>query len=150
MDKTQIEKALEPLLSTEGMELVDVRVGRHGKKSMLQFFLDKIEGGITLDDCERMSEKIGSVLDVSNLVDGAYVLEVSSPGMDRVLKKESHFLRFMGQRARIRLKLPLEGSRVYYGNITEFKDGCVVIADSMRTYRFPLSDIEEARLDPLC
>lgn len=149
MDAVQVEKAVEPLFAQEGVELVDMRMGRHGNKTLIQFFLDRIQGSVTLDDCEKMSEKIGAVLDCNNLVDGQYTLEVSSPGFDRVLKKDSHFLRFVGQRVKVRLKIPLEERRVFYGVISGFEDNCVLLTDGAATYRFPLAGIEEARLNPV-
>ena len=144
-----IEKVLEPVLSAEGIEAVDIKVGRHGTKTIIQCFLEKIEGRISIDDCAKMSEKIEAALDFNNIIQGHYVLEVSSPGIDRVIKKEADFIKFTGQRARIRLKTPFEESRTYYGALAGFSDGCVVISDSARTYKFALQDIEEARLSPV-
>lgn len=145
MDKEKLEKETEPLLTENGFELVDLRVLRQGAKPLLQFFVDRENGGVTLDDCGRMSEKIGAYLDVNDVIPGGYILEISSPGLDRLLRKEKDFLRFKGAGAKIKLKKPVNNARVYYGEIAGFEDGAVLLSGGLK---FGLGDIEEARLNP--
>ena len=105
--KNIIEETIYKALLQDGYELIDLIIQHQGSKELLQFFVDK-EGGISLNDCELLTKKIDSVLTMEDLVEGAYILEVSSPGIKRVLKKPEHFKRFVGERACIYLKTPLE------------------------------------------
>lgn len=97
----QIEKLVQPLLEDLGYELVDLEYRREQRGWVLRFFLDK-DGGINLDDCAKASREISSLLDVENILNTAYNLEVSSPGIERPLKKLSDFARFSGQLAQIK------------------------------------------------
>jgi ribosome maturation factor RimP len=97
----QIEMLVQPLLDDLGLELVDLEYQRDGRGCVLRFFLDK-EGGITLDNCAEASREISSLLDVEDSIDTAYNLEVSSPGVERPLKKLTDFERFSGKLAKIK------------------------------------------------
>ena len=94
--KNIIEETIYKALLQDGYELIDLIIQHQGSKELLQFFVDK-EGGISLNDCELLTKKIDSVLTMEDLVEGAYILEVSSPGIKRVLKKPEHFKRFVGE-----------------------------------------------------
>jgi ribosome maturation factor RimP len=149
MSKTEeLEKLIEPVVKAQEMELVDLQyVSEQGKK-VLRVFLDK-KGGMQLSDCERVSGLLGELLDTSELLPESYVLEVSSPGIDRVLKKEKDFVRFKGERVRITLYAPIEGQRNFLGPIVEAGNGAVTIADvSGKQVVVPLDKIARARLDP--
>jgi ribosome maturation factor RimP len=146
MEPSVIEKLVEPLLAQESAELVDLQILREHGRQILRFFLDK-SGGITLDDCEHLSHRIGALLDEADAVPGSYVLEVSSPGLDRVLKKERDFVRFAGQAVQVRLRLAQDGRRNFKGTLTGFSDGKVKVECEGNPFEFPLSLIEEARLD---
>jgi ribosome maturation factor RimP len=146
MEPSVIEKLVEPLLAQESAELVDLQILREHGRQILRFFLDK-SGGITLDDCEHLSHRIGALLDEADAVPGSYVLEVSSPGLDRVLKKERDFVRFAGQAVQVRLRLAQDGRRNFKGTLTGFADGKVKVECEGNPFEFPLSLIDEARLD---
>src|SRR6059058_1422820 len=106
----QIEQLAGPVLQEHGAELVDLQfVHEHGQW-VLRFFLDK-EGGITLDDCATISDHIGRILDATDLIKPNYSLEVSSPGINRPLKKEADYRRFIGERVDVTLYAPLNGRR---------------------------------------
>jgi ribosome maturation factor RimP len=146
MQKELIEKESEPLLAESGFELVDLKVSRLGPKLLLQFFIDRPGGGLTLDDCGLMSEKLGSYMDMNNVLKGAgYILEISSPGVDRVLRKEKDFVKFKGSRIKVKLKKPVNNARVYYGELLDFESGAVILSGGLK---FDLGDIDEARLNP--
>ena len=146
MDAARIEQLIEPLLQQEAAELVDLQLVHESGRQVLRFYLDK-EGGITLDDCEHLSNRIGALLDEADLVSGSYVLEVSSPGLDRVLKKEKDFARFAGRAVQIRLKTPQDGRRNFHGLLQGFSEGKVRIDCEDRRFEFPWELIGEARLD---
>lgn len=146
----RIEEALAPLFAQENMELVDLRIGSHGAKTLFQFFIDRTDGAnVTMGDCENMSRKIGAVLDMENLAAGAYVLEISSPGVDRVLRKPEHFRRFAGERVKITLKLPVENRAVFTGIIAEAGAEKMILDDGTTRFDFRYEDIKSARLEPV-
>ena len=97
-------RIVAPVLEEQAMELVDVELRTEGRDLVLTIFLDK-EGGITLDDCVAVSQEVGTLFDVENLIDRAYRLEVSSPGLERPLKKAKDFERFAGQPVKIKTRL---------------------------------------------
>lgn len=146
MSKDDIEKLIEPMLAQEYAELVDLTYLKEGPRWVLRVFMDK-EGGITLDDCAYFSERIGSLVDASGAVDRSYVLEVSSPGLDRVIKKEKDFARFAGKAVKVRLKAPEQGQRNFQGVLKGLIDGKVVIESSEKTFEFPAALVAETRLD---
>lgn len=145
MDKVKIETEVAGMLAQAGFELVDLKLASHNGKPLLQIFVDREVGGVLLDDCGALSEKIGEFLDTNNYYENGYFLEVSSPGVDRVVKTEKDFKRFAGQQVKVRLKRPVNGSRVYYGNIAGFENGQVLLSGDLK---FSLEDIDEARLNP--
>ena len=104
-----VEKLLEPLLEADGFELADVEYVRE-RNWILRLFIDK-EGGVDLNDCQAVSEKAGEILDEKDLIPDNYILEVSSPGIDRVLKKDKDFLRFAGEKVDVKLFAPLDGNK---------------------------------------
>ena len=147
-DPKTIEQTVAKALENEQVELVDLVIQNQGKKKLLQFFVDKI-GGITLDDCGELTDKIDAVLEMENLIDGAYILEVSSPGVHRVLKKPAHFKQFITQRVKIVLKVPLEGRGFFTGVIASADDTGFVLDDGTNQYRFAYDNIKKANLDPV-
>ena len=147
-DPKLIEETVAKALAAQQVELVDLVIQHQGRKAVLQFFVDK-PGGITLDDCGELTDKIDSLLEMENLITGAYVLEVSSPGVDRVLKKPEHFKRFMGDRVKVILKVPLEGRGSFTGVIALADDDAFVLDDGTNQYRFAYANIKKAHLDPV-
>src|SRR4051812_22690379 len=147
MQKPEIEKLVEALLEQESAELVDLRLAKEGPKWVLRVFVDKQPKGVTLDDCAYFSDRIGSLLDSQNAVGRAYVLEVSSPGLDRVIKKDKDFKRFAGKNVSVRLKVPEDGQRNFHCKLVGFENGCVVVDDEGKTRQFPLQLVEETRID---
>lgn len=145
----KIETLIAPLLEKEKMELVDIQYAHEGGRNVLRVFLDK-EGGIMLGDCERMSREIGDIADNSGIISQAYVLEISSPGIDRVLKKEKDFVRFTGCRAHISLFAPIDGQRNFIGKIVSAGNGSLTVSDNStnKTLTISLAAIARARLEP--
>jgi len=147
-DPKTIEQTVAKALESENVELVDLVIQHQGKKKLLQFFVDKI-GGVTLDDCGVLTDKIDAILEMENLIDGAYILEVSSPGVQRVLKKPAHFKQFVSQRIKVVLKVPLEGRGFFTGVIAQADDDAFVLDDGTNQYRFAYDNIKKANLDPI-
>lgn len=127
-----------------GYELVDLEVSNRGK--LLRLFIDKPEG-ITIDDCVLVSNQLGNVLAVENDIDYDR-LEVSSPGLDRILKKESDFLRFVDSKASIKVRMPIEGRKNFVGVLKGLADGNVSIEVEGALFNISLSNVDKARLVP--
>lgn len=146
-DLIALESTIESALAQDAFELVDLKYVQDGGRWVLRIFIDK-HGGVTLDDCEKVSEKIGSILDAAELMTHSYHLEVSSPGVDRVLKKPRDFERFSGHRVKVRLKTARDGRRKFQGFLRGWENESLVLESGESTIRLPLASIDEARLDP--
>jgi ribosome maturation factor RimP len=139
-----LQGMLESTLTGLGYELVDFE--RPGKGRLLRVFIDKA-GGITVDDCAAVSHHLSRVLAVEGVDYDR--LEVSSPGLDRPLKKERDFVRYAGQKARIKLRVPVEGQRNFVGVLREARAGKVEIeVDGGKTVSVDLANLDKARLVP--
>jgi ribosome maturation factor RimP len=138
-----LQALLETTLDGLGYELVDLE--RSGKGLFLRIFIDK-PGGISVDDCAAVSRHLTRVLAVENV--NYDRLEVSSPGLDRLLKKERDFVRFAGQKARIRLRVPVDGQRNFTGVLRETSAGKVQLEVDGRLLSVDLGNLEKARLVP--
>jgi len=138
-----IERLLEQTVSGLGYELAGWE--RSGRGGWLRVFVDK-PGGITVDECAAVSNHLARMLAAEAVDYGR--LEVSSPGLDRVLRKERDFLRFAGEKARIKLRLPLDGQRNFVGVLRAVYDGKLELEVDGVLLAFPLSNLEKARLVP--
>jgi ribosome maturation factor RimP len=135
LNRKEIEATVEKLTiniiaelfseSAEKIEVVDVEYVKE-RDFYLRVFLDK-ESGIELDDCQLISERLEEKLDALDLIQSQYYLEVSSPGLDRALKKEKDFLRHAGELVEVKLYSPLDGVKAFIGTLGEFKDGVIEI-----------------------
>ncbi len=115
-----------PLLRELGLDLVEVEFRREAGGWVLRLYLDK-SGGVTLGDCQRVSEELSDLLDVENVIGHPYSLEVSSPGLNRPLSREADFLRFVGQRARVRTSQAIAGQRRFLGILKGYEAGRVML-----------------------
>ena len=137
-----VAKLVETTLAGMGYELVDLEMSGRG---LMRVFMDKPEG-ISVEDCERVSNQLVRLFTVENV---AYErLEVSSPGLDRALKKEADFVRFSGQKAQIKLRVPMEGRKNFVGILGEVKNGVVQMDVDGSLVTIELSNIDKARLVP--
>ena len=141
-----VAREIEPILEREGFELVVVQHKAARGSARLTVMLDK-EAGVTVDDCEKVSRLIGPILDASSLVDTGYTLEVSSPGFDRPLTKETDYVRFAGQPARIKTHMPIDGVNVFSGTLGGLSGSAVLLDADGGRMEIPVSEIAAARLD---
>ena len=146
----QIRQLAEPLLSSEGMELVLAECLKMQSRWLVRIYMDR-EGGVTVDDCARISNQLGDLLDVHDVPPGPYTLEVSSPGLDRPLDRDRDFLKYRGSRIRLRLGEKIEGRRNFCVDLLDYEDGSdgkvlVVQADG-RTFRIPRRAVVKANLE---
>ena len=147
VDWERVRRLIEEVVEGQGYELVDLEFKGAGKNSLLRLFIDQ-PAGISHGDCELVSEQVGTVLDVEDLIPFSYTLEVSSPGLDRKLVKESDYTRFGGKLARIQTRVPLHQQKVFRGRLQGIHDGKVRLellkGDLLE---IPLDVIQEARLE---
>jgi ribosome maturation factor RimP len=136
----------EQVAAGMGMEIVLVEIKGGGQRSIVRIFIDQ-PGGVSLDDCERFSKRFSVALDVEDWIESSYVLEVSSPGLDRPLVKERDFERFSGRNVKVRLRALLEGQRNYRGKLLGISDGRIGLEITPgRQVEIALKDIEKANL----
>ena len=146
MEAKEIETLLTPLIEQEGGEIVDLQWRREGHQWILRLFLDK-PNGISLDDCAYFSDRIGAFLDEKNAIEQSYVLEISSPGLDRVVKKDADFVKFSGKAVKVRIKLAENGQRRFAGILKGLSDGKVAVQIDSAVKEFSRQNIDEIRLD---
>ncbi len=145
--EARIEQIISPVLEEEFIELVDVACRLERGRWVMGIFIDKPDG-VNIDDCAAVSRKIGDLIDIEDIVTQRYVLEVSSPGLDRVLKKEKDFLKFSGRKIKLKTHQAQNGRRNFKGKIVRCEQGIVELEDEEgRVFCFPLTDIEKARLE---
>jgi ribosome maturation factor RimP len=144
----RVRRLAEPLLAERGLDLVEVEFRRETHGWVLRLYMDK-PGGITLEDCQRVSEELSDHLDVEDFIDHPYHLEVSSPGLDRPLTRPADYLRFTGQAARIATRERVEGRHNFQGRLAGLQDEAVLL-DLPEGGRasIPLELILRARLEP--
>ncbi len=137
----------QPVISDMGYELVDVKFVTEGKRPCLRFYIDR-EGGVGIDDCQAVSREIDTLIEVEEIIKGSYVLEVSSPGLDRPLYKPADYVRFEGSLAKVRTKEPLDGQKVFLGRIDSAGDESFnLITGNGKVYEISYSQVEKARLE---
>jgi len=147
VDRTRLRDLVAEVVEGQGYELVDVELKGAGNHSVLRIFIDQ-RNGVSLKDCELVSHQVGTVLDVEDLIPFSYTLEVSSPGLDRKLVKESDYARFDGKLAKIQTRIPLQHQKVFRGRLRGFQDGKIVLELlSGDTLAIPLDVVKESRLE---
>jgi len=149
MAKVSVSQAvmdlIEPVLMVEGLELVDVEYKKEGKNWVLRIFIDK-EGGVTVADCQKVSHLTGDLIEVEETIITPYSLEVSSPGLDRVLKREKDFLKFKGRQIRLHSLSPIDNRRKFTGILADFKDETVFLDLDGKLLEIPLRQVGKANL----
>jgi ribosome maturation factor RimP len=146
MKLEKIREAAERVAGAAGLEVLDVE-WKVGRQRFLRVVLDK-PGGVSHGDCEKVSQELGVILDVEELIPGAagYVLEVSSPGLDRKLTRPAEFERFAGRRAKISLSQPVEDRTFYEGRLAGYTEGRVQLDVDGRVLALPFEWIRKAQL----
>jgi len=141
----EVSLLIEPVLEEMDIELVDVEFLSEGGRWILRIYLDR-DGGITLDDCVQVSREIGDLIEVKDLFQQPYVLEVSSPGLNRPLKKEKDFANAVGKNVNIRMVAPVDGRRNFKGKLHSFEDGVLCLAANDDRFLLLYEGVEKANL----
>lgn len=144
---SKVETMLQPVVESLGYELVGIEYGDQGRGMLLRVYIDQDEG-ITLSDCEAVSRRVSALMDVEDVIAGHYDLEVSSPGLDRPLFKPEHYERFVSQKVKIVMSVPLMGRRRFTGILEAFENNTAVVLVDNEVYELPFADVASARLVP--
>ncbi len=141
----QVSDLVEPILDEMGFELVDVEYLSKYGRWVLRLYIDR-DGGVTLDDCARVSGEIGDVIDVKDIITHEYVLEVSSPGLNRPLKKERDVIWAIGKRIKVRMVAPVKGRRNFSGYLKDFQDGILHLETEGKIEALSWPEVDKANL----
>lgn len=145
--REEVEKLVLPILEEEGMELVDIEYKMGKGRGILRLYIDKPEG-VKIDDCERVSKKIDPILDRSDIIRGHYFLEVSSPGLDRPLKREKDFKRFMGRLIKVKTFSPIDNQKTFVGTLKDYKEEIITLETREgKIIQISLGNITKANLE---
>lgn len=142
----RVRAIADSILISEGMDLVEVEFRREAGGWVLRLTLDK-SGGVTLDDCTRMSREIGRSLDVEDFIENPYHLEVSSPGLDRSLKNERDFIRFSERRIKVKTMEPIGKQKSFKGKLLKCVEGRIEMETDGGIVEIPLPNIARANLE---
>ena len=139
-------EVLSPSIEELGCELVEIEYAVEWGRAVLRIYIDK-RSGVSLDDCTAVSQALSPVLDAENFIHGAYSLEVSSPGIDRPVRKPTDFERFIGERIKLRAVEPIQGRRNFKGTLTSFHNGLIGINCGGDIHNVHIENLEKANLD---
>jgi|SRR5690606_6575503 ribosome maturation factor RimP len=143
----QLHALIEPVVASLGCELWGLEYLTQGRYTTLRLFIDG-EDGVTLDDCEKVSRQVSSVLDVEDPIDGEYTLEVSSPGLDRPLYTAAQYARYIGEQVNLRLRIARDGRRKFKGTILAVDGDDVRIAVDDKEHVLAIDIIDKANVIP--
>lgn len=143
----QVTNLFRPIIEAAGMELVEVELAGSRRRRILRIFIDK-PGGVSVEDCAQISRQVSDILDMEDPIEGRYVLEVSSPGLDREVKSEADYQRYRGRMVRVITSTPIEGTNVYIGRLMGFDGQSLWVDVGDKTIDIPLETISKARLEP--
>jgi ribosome maturation factor RimP len=148
MLRDTLEELLAPVVERVGCELWELEYSPRAGGALLRLYIDAAHG-ISLEDCERVSRAVSEELDATDPIPVAYTLEVSSPGLDRVLRTPAHFARYRGEQARVELSELLNGRRRFVGRVVEADDRALILEVDGERLTLPMKGIRKARLAPV-
>ncbi|MDY0065068.1 MAG: ribosome maturation factor RimP [Steroidobacteraceae bacterium] len=147
MLREQLGELLAPIVADLGYELWEIEFAPRAGGGLLRLYIDS-DAGISLDDCERVSHAVSEALDAADPIPGSYTLEVSSPGLDRVLRTQAHFERFVGEPVRVEMIQPIEGRKRFHGRLARVGAGEITVQMQDGAVTLPIDDIHRARIAP--
>ena len=147
--KEKVRQLACPVVAAEGMELIHVECLKVHTRWIIRLYLDK-ESGVTLDDCTTVSNQIGDIFDINDLVDSQYTLEVSSPGLDRPISRDQDFIKYRGSQVNIKTSSKIDGVKNFRGHLVDFieENGrkVIFVEVSGKNYRIPKDEIIKVNL----
>ena len=142
----EVSHLAEPLLNELGLEMVDIEFQFERGRWILRVFIDR-QGGVTVDDCADVSRELGDLIEAENIIDYPHALEISSPGLNRPLRKESDFIRSIGKMVKLKMSRPINRRRNFTGRVANVREGMIsLLADDNNLVELPLKEIDKARL----
>ena len=153
-DQTHLWELFEPVVNGMGFDLVEIEHFPNPKHGVLRLYIDRPEGsegeskGVVIEDCSAVSRQISALIDVEDPINGQFNLEVSSPGLDRPLRRLQDFKRFTGSLVKLKTVMPMDGQRTFKGRLLEASEESVVIETDNEEISLPMSAIEKARVVP--
>ena len=144
----KLRQLLQPVVEALGCELWGLELQSGGKTKLLRIYIERAEEGVGIEDCERVSRQSSAVLDVEDAINGEYILEVSSPVMDRPLYELSQYEQFIGEDISLRLRFPYEGRRNFKGRLTGVDGDEIIVVATDHEFLFPVEGIEKANVVP--
>ncbi|GAA0355573.1 ribosome maturation factor RimP [Bowmanella denitrificans] len=142
-----LTEMLTPAVEALGFELLGIEFVRAGRHSTLRVYIDHPDG-ISVDNCADVSHQVSAVLDVEDPISTEYDLEVSSPGMDRPLFKEAHYLKVVGETVSVRLRMPMDNRRNFKGKVLSCENGTLTVEVDGVSYQLAIANIEKGNLVP--
>lgn len=144
--EARFEKLLLPVTEENGVEIYDVEYVKEGSDWYLRAYIDK-EGGVTIEDCEKVSRAVSEIMDREDFIEDAYILEVSSPGLGRALKKDKHLARSIGEEVEVKTYKPIEKQKEFAGILKDFNGESITIETKEAvSMKFARSDVALIRL----
>ena len=147
MLRDQLSELLGPVVAGLGYEMWEIEYAPRAGGGLLRLYIDAAEG-ISVDDCERVSRAVSATLDETDPIPGHYTLEVSSPGLDRVLRTQAHFARFSGERVKLEMMRPVDGRKRFQGRLQTVGESEITLETDGGRVSLPIDDIHRARLVP--
>jgi len=147
MLRNQLGELLGPVVGGLGYELWEIEYAPRAGGGLLRLYIDRPEG-ISVEDCERVSRAVSSVLDEADPIPNEYTLEVSSPGLDRVLRTHAHFARFAGERVKVEMVQPIGGRKRFQGLLQNVGESEITLEMDGGTVSLPIDEIHRARVVP--
>jgi ribosome maturation factor RimP len=146
-DQTHLWELFEPVVSGMGYELIEIEHFPNPKHGVLRLYIDK-EDGVNVEDCSSVSRQISALIDVEDPVSGQFNLEISSPGLDRPLRRVKDFQRFTGSLVKIKTVVPMDGQRNFKGRLLKADEEVLVIETDTEEISMPMSAVDKARVVP--
>lgn len=143
--ETRVEEILLPITEEHQVEIYDVEYVKEGNDWYLRAYIDKPEG-VTIDDCENVSRALSAAMDENDFIEDAYILEVSSPGLGRTLKKEKHFMKSIGDEVEVKTFKPIDGQKQFTGILKSYENDVITIETDKKKMSFQKSEAASVRL----
>ena len=143
--ETRTEEILIPIVEEAGVTIYDVEYVKEGSDWYLRVYIDK-EGGVNINDCEVVNRALSAKMDELDFIDDAYILEVSSPGLGRTLKKERHFEKSIGQEVEVKTYKAIDKEKQFVGILQSYEDGVITIETEKKEMKFEKADVASVRL----
>lgn len=143
-----LKAMIAPVVEALGCEFWGLEYLSSGRSAMLRIYIDRAEDGVTVEDCEKVSRQVSSLMDVEDPISGEYTLEVSSPGLERPLYNLEQFQRYVGEEVALKLRFPYEGRRKFKGRLNGVEGEDILLVVDDHEYLFPVDSVEKANVVP--